>query len=238
MISLQGITVYAVKVDPLLEERTYRTLLGYVSPEKKERIERFFRYEDALRTLLGDILTRYLISQSLGLKNQQLLFSKNEYGKPFLVNAGRLHFNISHSAEWVVCALGEAPVGIDVEKLSPVDDDLARKIFTAPEYRTLSGKSPMERLPYFYALWTLKESYIKALGKGLSIPLTSFSVLCNPGGRMVVQGVADWYFKQYDWGETYQLAVCAATDDFVDPVKVITHEECLAGLTRATSAIA
>jgi 4'-phosphopantetheinyl transferase len=237
MISLQGITVYAIKVDPLLEEGLYRTLLGYVTTGKKERIQRFLHYEDALRTLLGDILTRYLICQRLGLKNQQLLFSKNEYGKPFLVNAGHLHFNIAHSAEWVVCALGEAAVGVDVEKIAPVDDDLAKRIFTPEEYRTLISKNRTEQLPYFYALWTIKESYLKALGKGLAIPLTSFSVICSPAGKIKVRDVDDWYFKQYDWGETYQLTVCAAANDFVDTVKVITHEECLAGLA-GTSPIA
>jgi 4'-phosphopantetheinyl transferase len=238
---IREVEVYAVKVDKNLDVAVFEALLDYVATEKSARIKRFFKYEDALRTLLGDILARYLICQKLNLKNQQLQFGKNQYGKPFLVNGRSVCFNISHSGEWVVCALSSLPVGIDVEKMGPVDDALGERIFTHDEYRVLRAKSSSEQRSCFYKLWTLKESFIKAIGKGLSIPLTSFSISFDQGERISVKtesGTGDWFFKQYDWGEEYQLAVCAYVNVFVDTVKIINLAECISGLTMVATVTA
>jgi 4'-phosphopantetheinyl transferase len=208
---------------------------------KKARIKRFYHYEDALRSLLGDLLTRHLICQKLNLKNQQLQFNQTEYGKPFLRNARHFSYNISHSGEWVVCALATSAVGVDVEKMAGVDRSLAQRIFTPEEYQALITKSISEQQPYFYSLWTLKESFIKAVGQGLSIPLTSFAIRLDPGEPITVYpppSGGGYFFKQYDWDETYRLAVCATTNVFSDKVKVITLDECQNGLAATAASIA
>ncbi len=68
------------------------------------------------------------------------------------------------------------PVGVDIEKIRPIDFAIAERFFTASEYRLLMDTAEQERLQLFYTLWTLKESYIKFVGKGLSIPLDSFAI--------------------------------------------------------------
>ena len=147
-----------------------------VSPEKQERLKRFNFYKDACNTLLGDILARTEICRVTGLGNNTLEFSANTYGKPFLVNDPRIHYNISHTGNYVVCAMDNQPVGIDIELIKPIDLKIPERFFTPDEVYYII--SPQDDLVThrFYEVWTKKESRIKLEGKGLSMPLSSFDV--------------------------------------------------------------
>ena len=120
-------------------------------------------------------------------------------GKPYLPGYPGLHFNLSHSGPWGVCALSKAPVGVDVELVRPLRYDLARRFFTPGEQAWLRGRPEGE----FFRLWTRKESFLKALGKGLTLPLDSFSVLED---LLIREGTA-WYFHQHPL-EGGWLTVC------------------------------
>lgn len=220
------INVYAVKVDFEINQSLFNKLLNFVSLEKRDKILRFFKREDAVRALFSDLLARYLISSQLGIENQQITFGFNEYGKPYLKTDPRFHFNISHSGEWVVCVTDRCPVGVDVEMIQPVDFNIAKRFFSRTEYLTLMGKDGPERLAYFYDLWTLKESYLKATSKGLSTDLASFSMKID--NNMISIVFADdtglYYFKQYPIDIRYKLAVCAQHDNFGDQVNLIAWE--------------
>jgi len=168
--------IYILKIGKALPKDVFNRFLSLVSDVKKERILRYRMYEDAQRSLLGDILARYAICKRLGIRNHDLVFGTNEYGKPILTIPGGVHFNISHSENWVVCAADNNQVGIDVEVIKPVNINIAESFFSKYEYLALLNQPEETQLKYFYMIWTLKESYIKAEGKGLSIPLNSFTV--------------------------------------------------------------
>lgn len=167
---------YILEIDKFLEKHAFERLLGYVTESKRDRIGRFHRPEDAQRSLLGDVLARYAICKRLGVKNGALAFGANEYGKPLLLEHAGIHFNISHSGSWVACAVDDNPVGIDVELIQPIDFKIAERFFSKDEHAALLAQPDEMKLTYFYMLWTLKESYIKAEGKGLGIPLDSFTM--------------------------------------------------------------
>ncbi len=169
------INIYAIKIHKKIDQGTFDSLMSLVSIEKRDRIMRFKLFNDAHRCLLGDLLARYTICNKLNIKNDQLEFGCNKYGKPILLKPEGLHFNISHSGDWVVCAVDTQPIGIDIEVIKPIDFNIAERFFTENEYSDLMNQNENDRLKYFYRLWTLKESYIKAAGKGLSIPLNSFA---------------------------------------------------------------
>lgn len=165
-----------VNIDSNLENDAFNSLLNYVSEDKKAQIHRFYRFEDSQRALIGNVLSRYALCKNLNIKNSDVAFGTNEYGKPFLLGADKIHFNISHSGNWVVCAISDYPVGIDVEIIKATDFEIAKRFFSKDEYTELKNQPNDEKQTYFFKLWTLKESYIKAVGKGLSIPLDSFTV--------------------------------------------------------------
>ena len=167
-------------IDQDLAERDYKKFLKLVSKEKQERIGHFHFYKSAQTALLADILARYEICKRTGLANWQLHFSENEYGKPFLVNDPHVQYNLSHSGKYIAFAIDSKPVGIDVEQIKPIDFKIANRFFTADENHYITSQRVEMKTIAFYRIWTKKESYIKLEGKGLSIALSSFSVLDNP----------------------------------------------------------
>lgn len=173
------LNVIILTVIPELTQDEFYALLPFVSPEKQERIKRFHFFRDSRNCLLADILTRSEICHVTGLSNKKLEFSTNEFGKPFLINNPDIHFNISHAGHYIVCALSDGLVGIDIELIRPIDIAIAKRFFS-PDEATYILNGNQEKL--FYEVWTKKESHIKWDGKGLYKPLSSFSVL-NPDGQ-------------------------------------------------------
>ncbi len=221
------VQVYAVRLDKTLGKSEYDILMSHVLAEKQERISRFYRFEDAQRTLIGDILTRYLICKRLNISNNMLEFGLTEYGKPYLCGRKEIHFNISHSGEWVVGCIDNLPVGIDVEKIEPIDISIAGRFFSREEFEGLKAKNLTLRKEYFYELWTLKESYIKAVGKGLSIPLDSFTIRIEKDNiTAYAAGKPErYYLRQYYLDENYKMAVCAKSNYFESNVEICKINE-------------
>lgn len=164
--------VVILTVIPELRHNDFDILLHFVSSEKQERIKQFHFFRDARNCLLSDILIRIEICRATGLSKKQLEFSANAYGKPFLIGAPHIHFNISHAGYYIACAVANEPVGIDIELIQPIERKIAERFFTSDEVEYIM--TDHERR--FYEVWTKKESRIKWEGKGLHKPLKSFSV--------------------------------------------------------------
>jgi 4'-phosphopantetheinyl transferase len=186
------------------------------SEYKRKRIKRYHNFIDSQRVLVADVLLRQVLCSKLGIKNRDLIFYFNECGKPFLKNSD-IHFNISHSGEWIVCAVSYCRVGIDIEQIKLIDFvSIASSFFSDIELQDLMEIEETSRLFYFYDLWTLKESYIKAVGKGLSIPLNSFTVRknCNSIILRNEKESATYFFKQYSLDSNYILSICSSNSEY------------------------
>ena len=218
--------IYAVKIEQV-EEKLFDRMLLYVSKEEQERIRRYRKYEDAIRGLTARLLLRYIIASLLGIDNRSISLNQNKYGKPFLEEVEDFQFNLSHSGDWVVCAVDSLPIGIDVEKIHDVNLDLSERFFSQEEHNWLLTMDVERRMDSFFKLWTLKESYIKAEGKGLSIPLNTFSFSFE-GEKVLFKAKDDleqWYFKQYEIDLYYKLAVCSKKDHFPERVNCLSFDE-------------
>lgn len=206
--------IYAVKIDEYLSRDDYMKGLRYLPAYRQERIKRYINYEDAQRALISDLLIRYIISCKLKIENQDIIILRNEFGKPYLKNSDSFQFNISHSGCWVVCAVDNYPIGVDIEKIQPIDLEIAKRYFSKEEYSDLLEKPVKSRLSYFYELWTLKESYIKADGRGLSIPLYSFTFKVFDDSILFISQPRkeEYFFSQYDIDSNYKMAVCLSVN--------------------------
>ncbi|OCT11526.1 hypothetical protein A8709_07630 [Paenibacillus pectinilyticus] len=173
--------------------------LNYISEEKRARLHRFRRRGDLIRGLWADLLLRCTIIEDLHMDNAQIQFELNAYGKPRLSGVSDYHFNVSHAGEWVTCLVDSEPVGVDVEQVQAFDEGIAQSYFAQEEYRyVMEGADSEEKQQRFYQIWTAKESYIKAVGKGLSLPLQDFSVMTADGVEGVKWlGDEVWQFNSF-----------------------------------------
>jgi 4'-phosphopantetheinyl transferase len=213
--------IFCVFFNEKLREEQYKKLFNFLSLDERKQINKFKKWEDAQRALIGRILIRSIVCNHYSFKNY-ISFQINEYGKPFLKELPDIHFNIAHSGCWVVCAIDNDSVGIDVERIQPIDLNIAKRFFSMEECADLYKKEEKDRLSYFFDLWTLKESYIKAEGKGLSIPLDSFTIRKEKGSIRLIGENKSYYFKQYEISNEYRLSVASTSNNF--PTKHITFD--------------
>jgi len=154
-----------------------------LDPVEQERWQRFLHARDRQRFLLARGMVRSLLAAKLGEPDPAALrFVHNAYGKPALATAAgavpALQFNLSHTDGLLVLALSrKLALGVDVESIARKVEMLAlsARFFTSGEHaalQELAGSAQRER---FFALWTLKEAWLKARGLGLHIPLDDFS---------------------------------------------------------------
>lgn len=201
----------AVNIQFNLDDYSIR-IQNMLPPDSILKAEKYHFTEDKKRSLAGEFLKRVLLANVLGTRASLLEFKTNPFNKPLLSSHENVHFNLTHSGEWVLIAIDEDPVGIDIEKIGPEIPDVEQIVFTQDEIRQIyqggSGK-PVRR---FYNHWTRKESYIKAIGVGFSAAPEKISLLELPeGGIQIVSDHYDhsWIIQDLLFDEGYSLSVCS-----------------------------
>lgn len=128
-------------------------------------------------------------------------------GKPFLPDHPHLHFSISHCQNKVVCALCDAPLGVDLERERPLRAPVASRICSSSE----SADTPAA----FFSLWTAKEAAVKAVGLGLRFPLRAVEIGEIQAGKIQV-GETSCFLRRFPQTDGWHLAVCVVGEqDFL-----------------------
>ena len=157
--------------------------------ERRKKCDACRAPEDRLRSVAGDHLARALLAELCGVEENAVRFARTEDGKPYAAGL-KAHFNISHSGHFVVCAVSERNVGIDIEQMRPVREKLVRRVCTDSEFAWyLEAKDDGEAVCRFFQIWTSKEAYFKWLGTGIT-DLKAFDTLSHirGGGTFELEG--------------------------------------------------
>ncbi len=160
-------------------------------------------------------------------KKLNFIFSSSEYGKPYLNEYPHIHFNISHSGDWVVCVVDNEPVGVDVEKIRIIDYEIAENWFSPFEFQVINNLQGNEKQVIFFNYWCMKESYIKSIGKGLSEPLNSFSIRQNDKIFYVCSHskAINVIIKLFYLNENHVMALCAKHNFDFNNIVCLNAEE-------------
>ncbi|MBU6230220.1 MAG: 4'-phosphopantetheinyl transferase superfamily protein [Cyanobacteria bacterium REEB459] len=166
-------------------------LLCCLNPDEKTRLGRFIAPASWRSFLTGRGCLRHLLGHRLGRCPASLDFSYGPQGKPYLQpEVSRPpktpilpYFNLSHCGDRLLIAISPYPVGIDVEKIRPLDNlqGLCQRCLTPTEQAYLGSQPQSQVTRLFFHFWTAKEAYLKATGKGLSLAMTTVEVL--PGAE-------------------------------------------------------
>ncbi|MFT8350160.1 4'-phosphopantetheinyl transferase family protein [Clostridium saccharoperbutylacetonicum] len=216
--------IYVTKISDISKERIDKLCL-FINPERKSKIERFINKEDKIRALVGEILIKTIMAETLGIKSKNIIFNKNEFGKPYLKNYEKFNFNISHSGEFTVCAIDDRSIGIDIEQIKQIEYKvIAERFFSTCELKYINNTDLCNQLKKFYEIWTLKESYIKCCGMGLSMPLNKFSIDLSSSEIIRVaenNNYKQHLFKLIDINSNYKMAVCSTNINKLNNITVI-----------------
>jgi 4'-phosphopantetheinyl transferase len=206
-------------------EHGLRSCRELLDAAERSQEPRFHFARDRRRYVVTRALVRTVLSHYVPIVPQEWAFSTNAYGRPQVDNpAARdaaLSFNISHTNNLIVLGItrGRA-LGVDVENIfsREASIDVADRFF-APEESAALAVAPPDEQPYrFFEYWTFKESYIKARGMGLSLPLDKFSFRYPDDHTVAItidselaDDAARWQFWQFRPAPEYLVAVCAET---------------------------
>jgi 4'-phosphopantetheinyl transferase len=219
----EEIHVFVAFLDECRSDRLLEEYRRVVDPEELARASRFYFERDRHRFLVTRAMSRTLLSRYTGVPANELRFTSNAFGRPAIADqeegALSVRFNISHSGGIVVFALAAgSDIGVDVEDMRAREAmvDIADRFFAPLEASSLRSLPAAERGRAFFRYWTLKESYIKARGMGLSLDLASFAFNLASGeavGLELDPELSDradrWSFWQFEIAGDYLLALCA-----------------------------
>lgn len=218
MVTKTNMQLYIIDIRDQVSSLDYSRCMEFVSPKVRDKINKFHFKEDSMRSLYGDILVRSLAVNQLRLSNAQLQFEYNPYGKRYLKGDHKFHFNVSHSGNYVLCGVDQNAIGVDIEVIKDGNCDIAKRFFSNHEYEELMSTDEERRNELFYRFWTLKESYIKYKGMGLSIPLNSFTFSLKNGNAQLVEPKELLYCKSLRYDEKHVIAV--TSENYIDELSI------------------
>ena len=183
---------------------------AWLDPDEVKRADKFRQRTSRNQHVVGRGMARRLLGHRLqgSVSPTDIRFAEAVYGKPYVTQPehAKQPFNVAHTDGLVMCGVGTQQhqlVGVDVERLGRrTDPGLAERFFSAPEIEFLNSKTDdCQRRNAFLRIWTLKESYIKAIGTGLQTPLADFAFTeidsDQPKIRMLNPDLQDEYQWQF-----------------------------------------
>lgn len=232
-VRVQHVHLWFASVPKAEEAGLFSRYLALMSQQECERYARFVFQRDKRRYAVTRALVRSVLSRYADISPECWVFEEGTYGRPEIASenqqARSVRFNIAHTSELVVLAVTRhREVGVDVESIvRPAPLEIADNYFSACEIAALRAMPPDEQALRFWELWTLKESYIKARGIGLSLPLNKFAFrmvhpdtvvfTCDHG---LDASPTRWMFCQLNVDEDHLVSLCVerATTEHIELV--------------------
>jgi 4'-phosphopantetheinyl transferase len=206
-----------------LSDSAIDSLFASFSREEISRCAQFAFHRDRRDFAAAHALLRRVLSLYADVAPEEWCFERDPGGKPVIASRHRmaLTFNLSHTSGLVACAVAHRRlIGVDVEPVADLgNEDVVAYHFSQAERDHLAACTPNERTTRFSELWTLKESYLKAIGAGLSHPLTTFRFAFEGEAGLRFTGEAqsdDWHFCMFSPAPQYRLAVAVGPDASVE----------------------
>lgn len=175
----------------------------------------------------AQLLLEYAVAKHFPAAVHPLSIAVKDGGKPYLLTQPDVHFSLSHSGAWAVCALSDVAVGVDIERRTPGRRKIAERFFHKKEAAYLDQLPSHAREDAFYSLWVLKESFVKATGRGLHLPLRSFCIDLQADPPRLdcseVDGAFSLSLLPFPADPAYRLAVCTAAPNAPTPTLTVLN---------------
>ncbi|WP_437292949.1 4'-phosphopantetheinyl transferase family protein [Sorangium sp. So ce426] len=179
--------LWYVFCDSARDEALLEAYHRLMAPDEAAQQARFLFAENRHEYLLTRALVRTVLSKYANVAPEAWSFVRNEFGRPQIAGppgVPPIRFNLSNTRGLIACLVAlDRDVGVDVEDTERASGavDIADRFFSPGEVRALRALPPERQRARFFEYWTLKESYIKARGMGLAIPLDQFSFHLDDG---------------------------------------------------------
>ncbi|MCH5249040.1 MAG: 4'-phosphopantetheinyl transferase superfamily protein [Lachnospiraceae bacterium] len=226
------VKTYIISKKQFDEEYEYEKAVGSVSDYRRQKIDKLKNAEDKKRSLAASIALNAALKE-YGLEECMMEYELGKQGKPYFRNHPEIHFSLSHSGNYAICSIGPCEVGNDIERVRIGREKVAQRFFAKEELDWIYGtevpraKDLQEAFndcdDKIFRIWTMKESFLKVTGLGMSLPLNEFAIMVAENGCIHIrQDINDktYHIKEYimtdvlNEGEDYKISVCSETPVF------------------------
>jgi len=225
------VRTYVMNIGQLEEETVFQAALSSVSSYRRQKIAALKNGKDRCRSL-GASLALNAALQFYGLDERSMEYVLGDQGKPMFRDCPELHFSLSHSGDYAICSMGGREIGSDIERVRSGKLRVADRFFAEEEKAWLYQAGLLEEQESrMFRLWTMKESFLKVTGLGMSLPLRDFTVFIGADEKIRLHHALNdniYYIKEYAlpgiFRETtgYKISICCEAPDFApEPEAVI-----------------
>ena len=194
-----------------LTPNLFKVFYSNLSAERKEKADKLKMQRDKDASVSAEILLKYGLKK-LGIEYNELDYGYKQNKKPYLKGLSLpIEFNISHSGDYVICAISSNEVGCDIEKMNNINLNIGKRFFHKYEYKHILEQNTIERQKdLLYRYWTLKESFVKAVGCGIYNSLNKFCIIIGSKVGIEQDYTANiFYFTEPHIDAKYKCAVCS-----------------------------
>lgn len=148
-----------------VSEKQLQCCLQWMESDRRAQVERLSNTQMRLSSICGEWLTKTMLSEISGIAAEEISLVRDKRGKPYVKNLP-LYFSVSHSGDFVACAVSDRPIGLDLEQVRQCDISAAKRICSPKELEyILTAEDSLTR---FFRVWTAKEAYVKMTGEGIA----------------------------------------------------------------------
>lgn len=206
------IRTYYMDIGQLNDVGLYQETLQNLSLFRQTKTAVLRHDLDKKRSVAAGAALDYALAQ-YGLREREMEYRMGAHGKPYLKYHPGIFFALSHSGDYAICSIGDKEMGNDIEAVKEGRRRVADRFFTEEERKWMYEAAEEQELDRrLFRLWTVKESFLKATGRGMSLPLTDFSVqMETEHGRIRVRQTVEakyFHMEEYTQIEGYCVAVC------------------------------
>lgn len=215
------VKIYAVKMENNTFDET--AMLKLLDRQRREKINIIRPNQDRLRSIYAGLLLRYVFLETGHTKEEwdNVEITKGEFGKPYINNDKHFNYSLSHSGNWIVCAVGNSEVGVDIQEIKECKLQVAKRFFALEEYERLLNTTGTQQRQMFYKMWTCKESYAKLTGRGIGGGISEY--IADENYQCIGQERA--LIHIYEQIDGYIVCACTRNEQFPKQLEILAGVE-------------
>lgn len=216
--------IYAAHVGKLTDEK-YERCIALLDGERQEKVREIKHDAERQRSMYAGLLLRYAyLAEGFGEKSwERARVVRGTCGKPYLADTEGFFYSLSHSGEWVVCAVDDIEVGADIQEIGALKMAVAKRFYSDGEYGRLIGYEPDKdrQTAEFYRMWAAKESCAKLIGRGIGAGVSSYVTDRSYGFITDTTDCGRFYTRLYEDIRGYEACVCSTRESFPEKMVIV-----------------
>lgn len=218
---IDDIKIYTINLPDFIGIVSF--LSDFLNPAELSRFERFHKEKDKNQFIITRSILKFILSAHAGIDVKNITLDYHSNKKPYLASHPKLFFNVSHSEDYAVITISNKEVGIDLEYISENFDYTIMLPTIFSENEILAIENAVDKKRAFYTSWTRKESFVKALGKGIDDDF--ITIPCLEGQHCLAASFIgsneNWQLDSFEINEKYMGALAYCKTDEAKKIQMI-----------------